>query len=782
MVRKGNLWLPARVVDHSLPAERDVFVGRREPLDDLARRFERGARLVSVLGMGGTGKTRLAVRFGWSWLGDFPGGVWFCDLSPARSVDGVFHAVAQALEVPLGKEDPAVQLGRAIAGRGACLIILDNFEQVSRHAEATVGRWMDAAGDASFLATSREVLGISGEEILALAPLPAIDAAALFISRAELAKDGFQRSADDDEAIAGLMTLLDGLPLAIELAAARVRVMPTRTIVLRMTERFSLLASAGGRLDRQATLRTTFDWSWELLSLYEKAALAQLSVFEGGFTLAAAESVLDLSPYGTVPWPVDVLQSLVDKSLVRYAGDRFDLLRSIQDYAAEHLRTPGRYLGSGPSGQASAQAAHGAHFAAFAEADAVGNAGIELDNLVVACRRAVVREDSAVAVASLEGAWAALRLRGPFRVGTELADLVRSMQRLETNSVGRLERVSGRALLAVGRVAEARGSFEISLDSARRVRDRPGEGRALCALGSLHADEGRVDEAQAHQTAALAVARELTDRSLEYEVLNCLGTLYEHQGRLEEALSHYDDGLRLARELGNRRWEGGILGNLGLLHANRGDLDAAATHLEAALGVAREVGDRQWEGNALSNLGLLHYMRGQLTEAMPPLEAALTLARQLGHTRLECIGSGNLGMVYDELGRRSEARSHYEAALKSARALQDPRSEGQFLNYLGLLHARESQFDDARRCLDAGHLLLSRVFDSLNLGILLFSRAEMEYLSGDQAAARHAFDVAEHHAASVAAGPDSELGRSMTRVRALLESGAKLSEAAPPSV
>ena len=187
-------------------------------------------------------------------------------------------------------------------------------------------------------------------------------------------------------------------------------------------------------------------------------------------------------------------------------------------------------------------------------------------------------------------------------------------------------------------------------------------------------------------------------------------------------------------------------------------------------------------GTRHRTLALLRDLTGHTYEAMQALQAALTLARQLGHTRLECIGSGNLGMVYDELGRRSEARSHYEAALKSARALQDPRSEGQFLNYLGLLHARESQFDDARRCLDAGHLLLSRVFDSLNLGILLFSRAEMEYLSGDQAAARHAFDVAEHHAARVAAGPDSELGRSMTRVRALLESGAKLFEATPSSV
>ena len=163
---------------HSLPAERDAFVGRRESLAELARRFDGGTRLVSVLGFGGTGKTRLVTRFGWNSHGDFPGGVWFCDLSEARSLDGIVYAVAQGLDVPLGKDDPVIQIGRAIAGRGRCLVILDNFEQVARHAEETLGRWLSRASDARFLVTTREVLGLPGEEILALAPLASSDAAA----------------------------------------------------------------------------------------------------------------------------------------------------------------------------------------------------------------------------------------------------------------------------------------------------------------------------------------------------------------------------------------------------------------------------------------------------------------------------------------------------------------------------------------------------------------------------------------------------------------------------
>jgi class 3 adenylate cyclase len=311
----------ASLTGHSLPVERDAFVGRREALAELSRRLDSGARLISVLGLGGTGKTRLVTRFGWTSLGDFPGGVWFCDLSEARSLDGVLHTVAQGLDVPLGKDDPVIQLGHSIAGRGKCLVILDNFEQVARHAQETLGRWLDRASGARFLVTTREVLGLPGEEIVALAPLAPSDAAALFLLRAEAAKPGFEPSAEDQSSIVRLVNLLECLPLAIELAAARVRVMSPGTLLLRMNDRFKLLSSTGGRLDRQATLRAVFDWSWDLLSLPEKAALAQLSVFEGGFTLESVEAVLDLSAYDNAPWPMDALQSLVQK-VPGQAGNR----------------------------------------------------------------------------------------------------------------------------------------------------------------------------------------------------------------------------------------------------------------------------------------------------------------------------------------------------------------------------------------------------------------------------------------------------------------------------
>jgi predicted ATPase/class 3 adenylate cyclase/tetratricopeptide (TPR) repeat protein len=756
---------------HSLPAERDAFVGRREPLAGLARRLDAGARLVSVLGLGGTGKTRLVTRFGWDALGDYSGGVWFCDLAQARSLDGIVHAMAQGLDVALGKDDPVTQIGNAIAGRGGCLVILDNFEQVARHADETLGRWLDRAGDARFLVTTREVLGLPGEEILALAPLGASDAATLFVRRAEAAKPGFQPNPEDQSAIASLMKLLEGMPLAIELAAARVRVMPPRTVLLRMSERFKLLASTGGRVDRQATLRAVFDWSWDLLSLPEKAALAQLSVFEGGFTLESVEAVLDLSAHENAPWPVDVLQSLVHKSLVRQVSDyRFDLLVSMQEYAAEHLRTDGRYLGSGPAALHMAEVRHGAYFAGLDQMAAMANGGVEIDNLVVACRRAAARGDANTATPALERAWAALRLRGPFRVGIDLASGVRAIPGLEAASLARVGLIAGKALDTIGKDVESNAEFEASLARAREVGDRRCECGVLIGLSFRHTHGGTLEVARAHGERALVLARELNDQTLQSDAHNNLGNLELMSGRIGEARGHYELGLTLARRAADPHLECGLLGNLANLCSKVGDMDESRSYGEAALAAARGVGNRRLEANMLCNLGLLHQLQGRFDEALDHDEAALAVARDLGHARLESIVLCNLGIVYDSLARFDEARNHYDAALVVARELGDRRSEGQVLGYLGLLHARQVNFVEARHCLDSSEGLLRAASDPESLGIMLCNRAESEHLAGAPDVAKAALAEACVIAAEIGAGPESELGLALARVQKLLGS------------
>ncbi len=809
VVRRDGVWLPVREIRHSLPAEGDAFVGRVDALAELARQIRSGARLMSVLGIGGTGKTRLVMRYGRSWLGEFPGGVWFCDLASARSVDGIASAVAQGLDVPLGREDPVVQLGHAIAGRGPCLVILDNFEQVARYATQTLGHWLARAEQARFVVTTREVLGLAGEVVLALPPLAPAEGGALFVQRGMAAKPDFQPNVEDQAGIAQLVVLLDGLPLAIELAAARVRVMPPRMLLARMSERFKLLASKGGRLDRQSTLRAAFDWSWDLLPPPEKAALAQLSVFEGGFTLEAAEAVIDLSDCGDAPWTVDAVQALVDKSFVRSRADgRFDLLVSVQVYAAEHLQTEGRYARSGSQALAAAELRHVAWYASLGEMRAVEGRCADLDNLVTACRRAVALGDGDLAAGALDGACAALGLQGPFQTGVELAESVCGMPGLGDRAAAHAQTALASSLVDCGRSGSAHALYDRALKCARAAGDRYCEAAATTRLGSLHLEQGRMDEARAQHMAAMKMARELGDRRLECRAMKALGSVNFDQGRIDEALLHYDRAhamarelgdlqlecaamlnlgnvysqegridqallhfervLAMARETGSRRLQGNLLGNIANQHESLGHMEEARARNEEALVIAREMGFRQLEGNTLCNLGMHHLVQGRLEESSAASQAALLLARELGHVRLECTVLCNLGIVLERMGCPDEALSQFEAAVSIAHSLGDPDSEGQFLGYLGLLHARQGRHATARRCLDSGEARLRSASDALGLGILLTSRAEAHHLAGDAAAAAAALAGATAIAAGIVAGPTSEIGLALARVITLI--------------
>ena len=761
LIRQGDLWQPQRPIEHNLPAERDRFIGRVEPLRLLADKLEGGSRLVSVLGTGGTGKTRLAVRFAWMWLGDYPGGVWFCDLSQASTLDGIYYEVAQALNVPLGKTDPKVQLAHAIAGRGRCLVIFDNFEQVARHAEETVGAWLDRAAQACFLVTTREVLNVAGEDTLPLGPMPWGEAAALFLRRIEAFAQAHRPAADEGEVIGQLVKMLDGLPLAIELAAARVRIMSPRVLLSRMNERFKLLWSAGGRRDRQATLRATFDWSWELLTPAERRALAALSVFEGGFTLASAEAVVDLSTVDGSPWLLDVLQGLVDKSFVRrLADDRFDLLESVRDYAGEHLRTTGRFDGSGPEESQETQLRHCRYFAAFDDRAAVAEDGIELNNLVAACRRAVELGDEVAAVGTLSAAWHGLQLRGTFQVSMQLVQAVEAMPGLGERAMAIVDWVAASTLDSLGKRSAAGLRIESGLARARSQGDAPLEGRFLCRLGEQIAanDSARalelLDEAQ-------SIGEREGDVVLAGLALASKGSICLELGRPADSRLHYEAALKVAKRSGDERQQAGLLGNLGVLLFGEGELDEAGAVFERCLAMLRQTGDRRSEGNMLCNLGMLHLERERPEQAREELESALAIARAMGHARLECTVLCNLGIALEVQGEMADARMRYEEAVQLAAELADRRSEGQFRGYLGLLLARSGHLEAGLACLGAGEKLLIEAADEWNLGLLLCQRAEVEHDSGRTKDATHALRRVESIVLNASAAPNSELGKAL---------------------
>jgi len=695
-------WVGVRDVPHKLPAERDSFVGRSTELQQITGAYAEGARLLTITGPGGMGKTRLALRYAWSWLGDHPGGVWFCDLASARSIDGMTHAVGQSLDVPLGN-DAVSQLGRAIAGRGRCLIILDNFEQLRLHARDTLGRWLDAAREARFLVTSREVLNLAGESMVALAPLAQPDAALLFHQRARAAHAAHDSEAEPD-ATQALVAMLDGMPLAIELAAPRVRVMATPELLARMSDRFRLLTAGSGRPDRQATLRATLAWSWELLSPDERAVLAQLAVFEGGFAWPAVQAVVSLG-YGSdsgsdgdsdgngngtdnAPWIIDLLQSLVDKSLVSpQLGARFNLLRSVRDFAEEALGSAGSFTGAGPALRAQVQQRHFRHYAALSEEAALASRGAEVDNLVSACRAAVSQGAVDDGVACLRLAWAALQLTGPLRSVVSLAEEVVAMPGLSPVRQAEVDWVAGQAHGALGDNERAlelaqRGLAALGAAGMPQIGYNDTAARLHCVIGTVMVSQGKLDEASLHLTTALARLPPQGDTNLRCTVMNGLGALAYHQGQPEKARKHYQQALQVAFAANDARWQGALLSNLGILQYASGQLDAARATYEQALSFARQGGDRRSEGNVRSNLGLLHLDQSRLAEAETELTQALHIARRLGHARLTYVATCNLGLVAKSNAQLDQAARLFEAAIAAARAAGDQPSVTEYTSYL----------------------------------------------------------------------------------------------------
>ncbi|MCW5659217.1 MAG: tetratricopeptide repeat protein [Burkholderiaceae bacterium] len=827
VVQLGDHWSPLRAIRNNLPGEPDAFVGRASELRMVAQRLDAGARLLTVLGPGGTGKTRLVRRYGLTWLGDWPGGVYFCDLSDAHSIDDIHSAVAVALGIPLGRAEPGLQLGHAIAGRGRCLLILDNFEQVVEHAVASLGRWLGRATEAAFIVTSRARLQLPGEAVVALDPLPVgSDAIELFVQRARAQQADFMLGEGNRAAVAEVVRLLDGLPLAIELAAARTRVLSPAQLVERLSDRFRVLAGARGAAARQATLRAAIDWSWNLLAPWEQAAFAQCSVFEHRFTLQAAERVLDLRAWPDAPETIDAIQALVDKSLLRswvpaeqarhgIEEPCFGMLLNLREYAAEKLPA------SGPAARDAAEQRHERYFAGFGTDDAIESLyrhggirkrrllALELENLVAACRRAAGRGHGDTAVAAFRAAWEVLDLQGPYALGAALGDPVLALDALTPPLRVKALWTRAQAAWRAGRMDDAAAGLAQAQALARDLRDRRHEGLVLYSLGNLNGEQGRMDEAQRCYEAALAIQREVGQVRLQGMILANLGNVHGEQSRAEAARSCYDAALAIHREIGNRSSEGTVLGNLGNLLCDQGRMDEARASYLQALAIAREVGSRTREGSVLGNLGILNYEQGRLDEARAHLEAALAIHREVGNRPVEAIVLANIGVANRDQGRMDEALAHLEAALAIHREVGNRRDEGFVLGNLGLLHAEQGRRDDAQQHLQAalaahrevgnrrheaaaigaladlqvqqGHVaravamlaegesILREVADPMELGKLLCIRGHAELKRGAVDAAQRALHEAESLATTTGAGPGSALRRAIAGLRAALQ-------------
>jgi len=732
----NGMWVPTREIRHSIPAERDEFVGRTTLLRALSNQFRDHTRLVTLLGFGGVGKTRVAQRFAWQWLGDFPGGSWFCDLSGASTRDGITYAVAQGLELALNSDQVVEQIGKSIASRHQCLVVLDNFEQIVSHAEATVGRWLAMAPEARFLVTSRESLGIAGETVLHVEPLSHEASIALFHRRAVDAGDeAGSDSRRNDEVVGMLVDVLEGLPLAIELAAARICVMSPMRMLDRLRDRFRFLKSTRGRHSRQATLLATLDWSWDLLTDDERCALAELSVFEASFRLEDAEAILSVTNSQPALEALDLVQSLISKSLLRrHSMQRFVLLRTVREYAAKQFQLRAAYS----EHVESVLTRYRVHFSGFDEQAATAEKGAAIDDLVNACRSAMSRGEAARATGALAAAWHVLRLTGPYRLVLELAAQVAQQYSIGDEHRSVAVRIRGSAQEVLGDKQSARISFEEAISAARAALDPEAEAWASCSMGEHLYKSGNAATARGLLESARDAGRALGKQSLECAAWNAIGTMEHRLGRAEAARASYTAALLIARAIGDLGREGGLLGNLAMLAHDAGQVGDAKRDYEQALTLARQVNNRNWEGNTHCNLGLLLQELGETGAAERHFETALAISREVGHRLLEATVSSNLGLACSIRRDWVAATTHHEWAVAIAEELHDRRAEGQFRGHLAECLSSARQSTEAMLQWSLAETALREVGDQISLCKLLCQRATAQCSEGKLQEARSA--------------------------------------------
>ncbi|MEM7247600.1 MAG: tetratricopeptide repeat protein [Acidobacteriota bacterium] len=813
-----------------VPHERDVFVGRELELRDLASSFDEGARLLTLLGPGGVGKTRLAIRHAHDVREGLVGGAWFCDLSEARDLEGITRAVAAALDLRLGSGDGCDQLGHALARRGPCLVILDNFEQVSAQAEDTLGRWLDRASEARFLVTSRVLLGVTGERIVPVEPLPIAEGGVeLFVSRAAAMRPGFALTDENRDDVATIVELLDGLPLAIELAAARTRVLGPRQVAERLKSRLSFLSGQSGARAQQATLRDAFDWSWDLLRPWERAALAQCSVFEGRFPLTAAEEVVDLTAWTEAPAVLDVVQSLVDQSLLRSwsseafeAAPQFGWLVSLREHAMEKLSDPSSMDDGvgGPSAREAALLRHGRHHAGLGDERLLESLEHEaslarrrelvsrLDDLVIACRRALKRGDADTAVATHAAASLAFRMVGSVEAALRLGERVVALPGLAGAGRGRTLELLAIALNLNGKALDARPLLAESLDLARDLGDRRAESRRLRHLGHAEQLVGRPVEARAFFEEAIAVARAEDEDLLEAAALERLGSLDMNQGFGDRARRSLEAALVIARRRGERRFEASVLtnlagvtgyedrvlarelylealrildeeddrlrhvavlGNLAGMAAADGRPEEAEDFLKRGLDLARDCGMRRFEGKLLLAASGQALVQARFDEARECLSEALAIAGEVGDRMLTGEVWHRRAATFEQEGRVEEALVDYDRALLFHREVGNRLAEGVVLVHVGDLSGRLDRLDDAFEAFAAGEEILRELDNRAQLGVLLAARGRHLAFGGRPEQAREHLREAEAIEDVLQGGPSSELGGFLRRLREALE-------------
>ncbi|NRF67278.1 winged helix-turn-helix domain-containing protein [Aquincola sp. S2] len=717
-----------------LPLQLTSFIGREREIAEAARLLG-SSRLLTLVGMGGIGKTRLSLRLAADAVDAGPEGACFVDLAPLRDPSLVANQVGQALGVQEEAGRPVLGTLCAHLQARSLLIVLDNCEHLIGACASLCDALLRAAPGLRIVATSREPLRVPGEQLYALLPMgvePGVgtdalepgDAVRLFIDRARLHKPDFVPGAREMPLLTELCARLEGIPLALELAAARMRTLSIADINHRLRDRFKLLTDGGRVLvERQRTMRALLDWSYELLPPDERVLCERLSVFAGGFDLAAAEGVCGDAPLAR-EGIVDLLSSLVDKSLV-LAGQaaqgsqwrdhtrdptRYRMLETMRDYARDKLAA--RAEGEREV-EATAQR-HCHHFLAVAKAANQGIRGpqqgawterveLELDNLRGAIAFALAGGVDPIIAVKFEVALLKFRLlRGHVGEGRKVIHAALELPAVRAADVAHAHALYVAAGLAAnqGECTEAARLLQACL-ALRRGFGNPVETAAtLSTLALVRLQEGDAVLAREGEEAALAIFREIGDRIGEAIGLLHLGQIEMFVDDDRLAQDRFEAGLAIAREIDHAEVRSECERMLGELALDRGDVAGARLRFAASLAVCRDAADKRNEAISLCCLARTDLADGDTAQARGKLEAAMCAFRgfDMKHEMVGCIEDfAALAQASGDTWHAVRLYATASAARERLTLTRTPRAERRLRGALALAASTlgEADFQDA---------------------------------------------------------------------------------------
>jgi predicted ATPase/class 3 adenylate cyclase len=678
---------------NNIPLQPTPLVGREREVGEIVDRVRREeVRLLTLTGPGGTGKTRLALQAGADLLEGFDDGAFFIALATITDPAQVPSAIAGPLGVKESAEQPLLETLKSHLQKKHLLLVIDNFEQVLDGAPI-VTELLTTCPKLKVLATSRIPLRLYGEQEYPVPPLVVPDPRALpplkvltqyesvrlFVERARAIKPDFAVTNESAPAVAEICARLDGLPLAIELAAARVRVLPPQKMLQRLGDRLKLLR--GGARDlptRQQTLRGTIDWSHELLDEEEKALFARLSVFAGGRTLEAIEEVCD--PEGDLD-ALEGVESLVEKSLLRQeegsggAAPRFVMLETVHEYAREKLQE---------SGEAEEVKKHHAeYFLALAEESESGLRGPEAATWL---ERLEVEHDNLRAALS----WALAQEEKEVELGLRLAGALWQFWYLR------------------GYYSEGRRWLESAL--AKDGRSSAARLKALKAVGWLADDQGDIDRAVAAAEEGLRLSAEAEiQKGAAAPFLRILGSAAYVRGDYERATQLFEESLALSQEVGDEKGVASSLHQLGNVLSDKGDYQRAKAIYEEGLVQFRGLGDTAALARYLVSMGAEYLLQGDRERGARLNEEATELYRKLGSKGGLQYALDNLGWAALMCGDYERAKSLHEESLTLCKAQGDKLVASESLEGLACAAGVEGEVERAARLFGAGEALRQTV-------------------------------------------------------------------------